>query len=117
MTYSNEFLDAAEMLAAHSDKFGKKHPLTRQAMDRVMALAPPKLQEAMRAKAAELGLIPPAGGYLDDGTQVYRLQDVARQMGMSEAEAQRSIARFMQEREAAGLPSGSIDPAHVRPLQ
>lgn len=113
MTYSDEFLDAVEVHAGHADMFGEGHPITRRALEVVMDLAPREIREAMHAKATELGLIPPAAGFLEDGTQVYRLEDIAKRMGLSEEDAQRSVARFMQEREAAGLPSGLIDPSRV----
>jgi hypothetical protein len=82
----------------------------------VFDLAPPELQAQMTAKARELGLMPDADGYLADGTPVY-LEDVAKQLGLSEAEAQVSVAQFMTEREALGLETGAIDPALIHRVQ
>lgn len=113
MTTTPEFLNAAEAYKRAAEQYGVSHPATRLALDRVMLLAPDDLQEAMHAKARELGLIPEAGGYLEDGTPVYRLEDVARQMGMCETEAKTTVARFMQERRSAGLSAEWIDPAQV----
>jgi hypothetical protein len=71
----------------------------------------------MRDKAIEMGLIPPASGYLEDGTPAYRLEDVATRLGLSESEAQASLAQFMAERAAAGLDTMLINPALVHRTQ
>jgi hypothetical protein len=93
------------------------HPQAQAALGRVFDLAPPELQAQMTARARELGLMPDAGGYLADGTPDYRLEDVAKQLGLSEAEALVSVAQFMAQREALGLETGAIDPALIHRVQ
>jgi hypothetical protein len=117
MNPSPEFLQALDDFDRLANTAGAGHPQAQAALMRVFDLAPPELKAQMTAKARELALIPAAGGYLGDGTPVYRLEDVARHMGLTEAEAQASIAEFMAEREAAGLDAGAIDPALIHRVQ
>lgn len=113
MNLSPQFMAALHLHDSLSQTHGDQHPQAQAALMRVLDLAPPELQAQMVAKARELALIPDAGGYLADGTPVYRLEDVAKQLGLTEAEAQASIAQFMAEREAMGLETGAIDPALI----
>lgn len=117
MTPSPECMAALQRYDNLTKTHGDDHPLTQSALALVVDLAPLELKAQMTAKAKELGLIPDAGGYLDDGTAVVRLEDVARHMGLTEAEAQASIAEFMAEREAMGLETGAIDPALIHRVQ
>jgi hypothetical protein len=113
MRYSDAFLHAIEAHAQIAERLGGDHPKAHLAMEKVMALAPKHVQDAMLKKGRDLGLIPPAGGYLADGTAVYRLEDVAAQMGLSIEEARVFLTRFDDERAAAGLCSGLINPDRV----
>lgn len=113
MKYSDEFLAAVEDHAKAVELLGPEHPATDLAFEKVMALLPPDLQEAMHEKAIEMGLLPPASGYLEDGTAVYRLEDMAISLGVSIEEAREVISRFDDERAMAGLSSGLINPERV----
>jgi hypothetical protein len=117
MNPSPQFMDALHLYDRLAQTHGDNHPQAQAALMRVFDLAPPELQTQMAAKARELALIPDAGGYLADGTPVYRMEDVAKQLGLTEAEAQASIAQFMAEREAMGLETGAIDPALIHRVQ
>lgn len=117
MNPSPQFIDALHLYDRLAQTHGDQHPHAQAALMRLFDLAPPELQAQMAAKARELALIPDAGGYLADGTPVYRLEDVAKQLGLTEAETQASIAQFMAEREAMGLEMGEIDPALIHPVQ
>lgn len=64
-------------------------------------------------------ILPEPGGYLDDGTAMFRLEDVAAKMGLSPAEAERSIKAFLADREARGQSNADIltDPAMLHRKQ
>lgn len=117
MNPSPQFMHALELYDRLAQTHGDHDPQAQSALMRVFELAPPELQEQMAAKARELALIPDADGYLADGTPVYRLEGVAKQLGMTEVEAQASISQFMAEREALGLETGAIDPALIHRVQ
>jgi len=116
MSTTPEFTAAVEMHHAMSTTMGTDHPLTQRALTLVMELAPDELKTLMADKAREMGLIPEAHGYLDDGTPCYRLEAIAEKLGLTEAEAQASVQAFMADRMAMGLDTMPIDPAliHIR---
>jgi hypothetical protein len=117
MNPSPQFMEALHLYDRLAQTLGDTHPKAQAALMRVFDLAPPELHAQMTAKGRELGLIPDAGGYLADGTPVYRLEDVAKQLGLSESQAQVSITQFMTEREAMGLETRAIDPTLIHRVQ
>jgi hypothetical protein len=116
MNTTPEFLAAVDMHHAMRTTMGEDHPLTQRALTLVMELAPDELKTLMADKAREMGLMPEAHGYLDDGSPVYRLESIAEKMGVSADEVQDSVQAFMADRAALGLDTTPIDPAliHIR---
>ena len=116
MSTSFELDAAIDRLMAMRATLGEDHPLTQRAFTLVMELATPELKSLMTAKARELGLLPPAHGYLVDGSPVYRLESIAVQLGIPIDEAAASVQAFMADRAALGLDTTPIDPAliHIR---
>jgi len=114
MDATPEFMAALDRHHAMSKTLGADHELTQRALALVMALAPPELTAMLTDKAREMGLIPDqADGYLEDGSPVYRLESIARTLGMTEDEAQESVQAFMADRAALGLDVTPIDPALI----
>lgn len=56
----------------------------------VLMKAPPELRAQLEQEALRMGLMPPASGYLADGTPVWSAQDLATHFGqpLSQVEAQ-----------------------------
>lgn len=96
---------------------GDAHPLTRRAFALAVELAPPLFRQAMSEVAAEMNLLPQAGGYLEDGSPVYNLGDIAKKLGMTEAEAQDALQAFLSDRAALGLDTGLVAPENVHRVQ
>jgi hypothetical protein len=71
-------------------------------------LAPKELIDEFCDMAREMGLMPEADGYLDDGSPMYRLDDIAERLGVSPAEAEEAMHRMLTEREALGLPNTGV---------
>lgn len=118
MNPTPEFIAAVEHLEHLSETLGDEHPQTAAAFDRVVQMAPPEIRAVMAAKAREMGLVPEhPDGYLSNGEPVYRLESVARQMGMTEAEAQESVDAFLADRAALGLDCPLVDPTDVHIIQ
>lgn len=108
MTPTPEFMEAIERHLRLVDTLGMDHPETMQAMRLAMELAPRALKDEMTAKMRALGIIPEACGYLDDGTLLYRLEDVAKRLEISPAHAEESMRKIMAEREALGISNAGI---------
>lgn len=117
MNTSPQFMEALHLYDRLAQTLGDTHPKAQAALMHLFDLALPELQAQMTAKGRELGLIPDAGGYLADGTPVYRLEDVAKQLGLSESKSQASIAQFMAERQAMRVETRAIDPTLIHRVQ
>ena len=106
---SDEFMNAMRKHLALVEALGEEHPDTMRAMMLAMELAPDWLREEMSEKAKELELLPEkVTGYLEDGTPMYSLEDIAKQLGMSIEEAQEAVERMLADRKALGLPCGGV---------
>lgn len=117
MNTTPEFMTALDLHHSVQITMGLDHPLTKRAFALVMELAPAELKTLMADKAREIGLMPDPDGYLDDGSPVYRLESVARKLGLSESEAQDAVQAFMADRVALGLNTMAIDPALIHRRQ
>lgn len=118
MDMNTEFMDAVERYEAMQATLGDEHPLTRQAMALCMELAPQELKTIMAEKAREIGLMPERPhGYTSEGEACYRLEDIAKRLGMAEDEVQESVKAFLADRAALGLDSGLVDPYTIHRVQ
>ncbi len=106
--YAPELLAAIDRRRKLADTLGDDHPDTMQALILVMDLVPPHIHAMMGEKARELDLIPEAHGNLDDGSPIYRLDDIAGRLGVSPAEAEEAMHKMLAERKALGLSNADI---------
>jgi hypothetical protein len=106
--YAPEFLAAIDKRRELADALGEEHPDTMRAMMLAMELAPPHIHAMMGEKARELDLMPEADGYLDDGSPMYRLDDIAERLGVPLEEAAEAMHTMLAEREALGLSNDGI---------
>lgn len=107
------FMAAMETVVQLSGLHGHEHPLVATALMLAQEVAPPSFKAMMQAQAQAMGLIPDADGYLDDGTPVYRLEDIAQRVGLSPQDAQTQFEAMQRERDALGLDTLRVDPATV----
>lgn len=68
-----------EVAAAHGSESGEAMKL----FAKVLEHTPPDIMKMMKDKAHEMGLVPPASGYLESGEPVYTLDAIAKQLGCS----------------------------------
>lgn len=108
MNLTYEFRAAMRKHLDLVDQLGANHPETIRAMMLSLELAPDEIKDEMSAMAAEMDLIPEASGYLDDGTPMYSLNDMAEKMGISIDEAEKRLQAFMADRETIGLSNAGI---------
>jgi hypothetical protein len=111
------FIAAMTTVMELADVHGHAHPLVQTALMLAQELAPPTFKAFMYTEAENMGLIPDADGYLDDGTPVYRLEAMAAKLGVPESEIQASVQAFMADRAALGLDTTPIDPALIHRIQ
>lgn len=88
---SPEFLAAAERHAELAAQLGPEHPDVLLAMAFVLEHAPASLKETIHSKAVEMGLMPEADGYLEDGSPVYSLEAVAAKLGAPVSEVEQTM--------------------------
>jgi hypothetical protein len=112
--YGNEMSLTPESRAAMNahlrlvDTLGMDHPDTMRAMMLSMELAPAHIRDEISTMAHEMGLIPDADGYLEDGSPVFRLEDIAMRLGVSPAEAEETMHKMLAEREYLGLSNAGV---------
>jgi len=110
---SPEFLTAMSACLEMVETLGLKHPDTTRALMLAMELAPPSLHDFAMTQARELGLMPEADGYTDDGEPVFSLEAIAAQLGISMEEAEQAMRAMLTARDELGLSSVLIDPTTV----
>lgn len=107
------FLTAMSECLRITERLGIGHPESKKAMMLSMSLAPEAMMVEIGAIAEEMGLIPGATGYLDDGSPVFALEAVAMKAGLTPQEADASIKEFMAATEEIGLPTVLINPSMI----
>ena len=108
MQTTPEFMAAVRSTLEAREMYGHDHPDTMRAMMLAMELAPKELIDEFGDMAREMGLMPEADGYLDDGSPMYRLEDIAGRLGVSPAEAEEAMHKMLAQREALGLSNAGI---------
>ena len=106
-----EFLAAMAECLRLEETLGINHPDTTRAMRCAMLMAPPSLHAFMSEQAHQLGLMPEAEGYTDDGQPVYSLESIAAKLDISIDEAREAMEAMFEDGEALGLPAVFVDPA------
>lgn len=105
---SPEFKAALKRYSHLSKTLGDDHDITRNAFTVLFSLAPHEYVEEAHKIAVEMDLMPEAGGYLVDGSPMYRLEDIAAKHGITIEEAEKLMREMLAAKEAAGLPIDGI---------
>ncbi|ABI59740.1 hypothetical protein [Nitrosomonas eutropha] len=108
MNPSHEFIAAVRQHRELLETLGEDHADTIRAMMLAMELAPEELKDEMMDKAQEMGLIPEISGYLEDGTPMVRLEDIAKRLGLSPEQAEEAMHKMLADREALGLSNDGL---------
>lgn len=103
-----EFFKAFDHYKAMVEQYGDNHPITEQAFLLTMHYTPEHIKAEMDAKAKEMKLLPPPSGYTDDGEPMYRLEDVAKHLGMSIEDAEQSLLQLLDNRQKVGLSNDGV---------
>jgi len=81
----------------------------RRLSDLALQNAPDSVMSAIMSQAVKEGMLPPPMGIDANGERVWKLEDVARHFGLSEAEAKTSLEKFQLEHGDVA----TIDPATI----
>ena len=103
-----EFFKAFDHYKAMVKQYGDDHPITEQALILTMHYTPEHIKEEMHQKAKELNLLPPPSGYSDNGEPMYRLEDIAKHLGITFEEAEQRLLQMMNNRQKVGLPNDGV---------
>ena len=107
-TFPPEF---SALMAQYRDTakgLGEGHPTARRLWLIVEATAPDWFRDEMAAIAQQMGLLPDAYGYDDDGQRLYSLDDLATKLGITPGKARQAVEKMKADREALGLPTDGI---------
>ncbi len=96
---------------------GEESDQARNAFTSAMLKAPEWFRDEANQMARDMGLLPPASGYLDNGDPIYTLSDVAEHLGVSVEYAMQQVKSIEAIHEAQGLPFARIDAALVNRRQ
>lgn len=75
-------------------RFGQDSDQARMAMAKAVECLPAEVKARLDAKARELGLMPPASGYLANGDPVFTIEAIANHFGMEPEQVMRDAAEF-----------------------
>lgn len=112
-----EFNEAMSTSIRLAQTLGMDHPEAIAALMLALSLAPETMIEELGGKLQNDGLMPKACGYLEDGTPVFSMEDIAEKLCVPKDEARDSALRFLATCTEQGLPNGLIDPKMVHMLQ
>jgi len=99
-----EFKAALAQYQYLSKTLGPDHDITKNAFIVLFSLAPDEYVDEAHKIAVEMDLIPDSTGYLEDGTAIYRLDDIAAKLEIPIEEAEHAMHEMMAVRKEAGFP-------------
>lgn len=113
------FSEAMHKHMALAEQYGEDSPQAKRSFMVAIQLAPDWFKDDMAKIGDDMGLLPQASGYLDNGEPVFSLADISAQYGISIEEATQSLAEMMAVREELGLSNEGkiVDPSIVHRKQ
>jgi hypothetical protein len=110
---SPEFKAALAKYGQLSELYGDDHQITKDAFTVLLKLAPDEYIEEAHKVAVEMNLMPEPNGYLEDGTAMYRLDDIATKVGVTIEDAELAMHNIKSVLSEAGLPNTEIVDSRV----
>ena len=117
MKLTPEFLGAIKRHRQSMESLGADPPFTMRAFALAMHHAPTELIDEFAEMAKKMGVLPQASGYLEDGTEVYALDKIASNLGVTIAEAEAIMDNTIADRDALGLPNIDIGSNQIHSKQ
>jgi len=110
---TQEFKDALKQYVILRDAHGADHELAKDAFILLFSLAPDEYVDEAHNIAVEMNLIPDASGYLEDGSPMYKLGDIAAKNGVTIEEAEKAMSNILEIQSIAGIKNTSISSSNV----
>jgi hypothetical protein len=105
---SPEFSAAMHQYIDACERYGAESETAKDIFLHAMLIAPTAFKEDAQQMADEMGLMPEADAYLEDGTPMISLNALAKHLGQSPEEADEAVQKYMAKRAELGLPQESI---------
>ncbi len=104
-----------DLVAQH----GEDSPQAKRSLMEAMHLAPDWFKDDIAKMGNEMDLLPQASGYLEDGSPMFSLNDIAAKFGIPIEQAEQSLKEMMSVRQELGLPLDGVmtDPSLIHRKQ
>ncbi|MCH7379357.1 MULTISPECIES: helix-turn-helix domain-containing protein [Acinetobacter] len=117
-TFPPEFSEAMETYKAMLDaNNGVETDEARAQFAKVMLLAPDWFNDIAMAEIDKMDLLPKPTHYLDSGEPVFSVEQIAKHLGVSVDDAQKSLDMLIDKRTELGLETPLVDPTTINKIQ
>lgn len=103
---SQRFLTAFDHYKKMVQQHGQDHPLAEKAILLTLEYAPQWLKDEASQQAKQV--LPQPSGYLDDGSPVYNIEEIAQKFGISVDQAEKQLAKILKQRKELGLNNDGL---------
>ena len=114
-----EFSEAMHRHIALVAQHGEDSPQAKRSLMEAMHLAPDWFKDDIANMGNEMDLLPQASGYLEDGSPMFSLNDIAAKFGIPIEQAEQSLKEMLSVRQELGLPLDGVmtDPSLIHRKQ
>jgi hypothetical protein len=118
-TLPPEFSEAMHRHIALVAQHGEDSPQAKRSLMEAMHLAPDWFKDDIAKMGNEMDLLPQASGYLEDGSPMFSLNDIAAKFGIPIEQAEQSLKEMLSVRQELGLPLDGVmtDPSLIHRKQ
>jgi hypothetical protein len=100
-----------EAMHKHMDlvaQYGETSPQAKRSLMEAMHLAPDWFMDDISKMGNEMDLLPPSSGYLEDGSPMFSLNDIAAKFGIPIEQAEQDLKEMLSVRQDLGLPLDGV---------
>lgn len=102
------FSEAMHTHIALVEQHGENSPQAKRSFMVAMQLAPDWFKDDIAKMSDEMDLLPPASGYLEDGSPMFSLEDIAEKFGISLEQAKQDFEEMLSVRTELGLSNDGV---------
>jgi hypothetical protein len=107
-TFPPAFSEAMHRHIQIVEQLGEEHPEAKRSFMVAMHLVPDWFNDDIADMGNEIDLLPQASGYLEDGSPMFSLNDIAEKFGVSIEQAEQDLQTMMSVRQELGLPLDGV---------
>jgi hypothetical protein len=105
---SPEFCDVMHKHIDACKKYGASSEQAKELLTHALLIAPPAFLEDLEKMVNEMNLIPEPSGYLEDGTPMVSLEDLARHLNIPPEKAVASMEKLLAKRAELGMQTDGL---------